>query len=75
MAILSSTPASSKLIKGCCLDRTVPEGEIHCRRSRENALRHFEGVSTLKVESKGHLDLVTAADRQVEALNSESVRR
>ena len=26
------------------------------------ALRHFEALSTVPVESKGHLDLVTAAD-------------
>jgi myo-inositol-1(or 4)-monophosphatase len=30
------------------------------------ALRHFEALSTVPVESKGHLDLVTAADQDVE---------
>ena len=30
------------------------------------ALRHFETLSTVPVESKGHLDLVTAADQEVE---------
>jgi myo-inositol-1(or 4)-monophosphatase len=30
------------------------------------AVRHFEALSTVPVESKGHLDLVTAADQDVE---------
>ncbi len=32
----------------------------------EIAMRHFNGLSTLDVEAKGPLDLVTAADRDVE---------
>lgn len=39
------------------------------------ALRHFEGVSALNVESKGHLDLVTAADREVETFISDKLAK
>lgn len=36
------------------------------REAGEIALHHFRGLSTLSVEAKGPLDLVTAADRDVE---------
>lgn len=39
------------------------------------ALRHFERLATVPVESKGHLDLVTAADREVEAFLIAELRR
>ncbi|MBB3564980.1 myo-inositol-1(or 4)-monophosphatase [Rhizobium sp. BK512] len=36
------------------------------RQAGELALAHFQSLTNLPVERKGHLDLVTAADRQVE---------
>ena len=40
----------------------------------ELALDHFGRLSTLTVESKGHLDLVTMADRDVERFITERLR-
>ena len=37
------------------------------------AVRHFEKLSTVPVESKGHLDLVTAADQDVERFLSDGL--
>ncbi|HMR30205.1 MAG TPA: inositol monophosphatase [Geminicoccaceae bacterium] len=45
------------------------------REAGEIALRHFRRVSSLAVESKGPLDLVTAADRDVERFISEQLTR
>ena len=39
------------------------------------ALNHFEGLAKLPVESKGHLDLVTAADWEVERFLIEELRK
>jgi myo-inositol-1(or 4)-monophosphatase len=38
------------------------------------ALTHFESLASLPVEAKGHLDLVTAADREVEELLIRKLR-
>jgi len=37
------------------------------RRAGELALTHFRSLDSLKIESKGHQDLVSQADREVEA--------
>ncbi|WP_167336292.1 inositol monophosphatase family protein [Neorhizobium vignae] len=42
--------------------------ESIAREAGELALSHFRSLADLPVESKGHLDLVTEADRQVEEL-------
>jgi len=47
-------------------DIAVQAGEI--------ALRYFRQLSTLPVESKGHLDLVTVADQEVERFISERLQ-
>ena len=39
------------------------------------ALGHFESLSTVSVESKGHLDLVTAADQDVERFLTERLMK
>ena len=39
------------------------------------ALAHFQSLSDIPVEQKGHLDLVTRADRDVEEFLIESLRR
>ncbi|MCM2446277.1 inositol monophosphatase [Rahnella sp. CG8] len=44
----------------------VSEIEDIARKAGEMALAHFHSLATLQVEKKGHLDLVTQADRQVE---------
>jgi myo-inositol-1(or 4)-monophosphatase len=38
------------------------------------ALSHFEKISTVSVESKGHLDLVTQADKDVESFLTRRIR-
>ncbi len=38
------------------------------------ALSHFETISTVRVESKGHLDLVTQADKDVESFLTRQLR-
>lgn len=40
--------------------------EAIARSAGEIAMRHFQSLATLSVERKGHLDLVTRADRDVE---------
>jgi len=40
--------------------------EALAEEAGEIALRHFSALSSVAVEAKGHLDLVTAADREVE---------
>jgi myo-inositol-1(or 4)-monophosphatase len=44
--------------------RTV---EIIARKAGDLALSHFRKLSSVAVEAKGHLDLVTVADQEVEA--------
>jgi myo-inositol-1(or 4)-monophosphatase len=44
-----------------------PDVETIAHEAGELAMRHFRALATVPVESKGHLDLVTAADREVEA--------
>ncbi len=39
------------------------------------ALSHFERLSSVGVESKGHLDLVTLADREVERFLTDELRK
>lgn len=41
--------------------------EVIARNAGDLALSHFHKLSTVPVEAKGHLDLVTAADQEVEA--------
>lgn len=36
------------------------------RKAGDLALAHFRSLSSLSVETKGHLDLVTKADKEVE---------
>lgn len=52
------------------LSATSPEiiVESIAREAGKLALTHFRSLANLPVESKGHLDLVTLADRQVEEL-------
>ncbi|MBM6592990.1 inositol monophosphatase family protein [Microvirga pudoricolor] len=45
------------------------------RRAGEIALRHFHDLGNVPVESKGHLDLVTAADQEVERFIVGELRR
>ncbi|WP_287095489.1 inositol monophosphatase family protein [Mesorhizobium sp.] len=45
------------------------------RRAGAIALSHFYSLSTVPVEKKGHLDLVTEADREVERFLIENLRR
>ena len=45
--------------------------EALAREAGAVALGHFESLSTVPVESKGHLDLVTAADQDVERFLTE----
>ncbi|MET0743089.1 MAG: inositol monophosphatase family protein [Microvirga sp.] len=49
-------------------------GQI-AKDAAEIALRHFRDLARVPVESKGHLDLVTAADREVEAFIVRELRR
>nr|WP_172690522.1 inositol monophosphatase family protein [Rhizobium rhizogenes] len=44
------------------------------RKAGERALDHFRSLSSLPVETKGHLDLVTEADKDVEAFLIGSLR-
>ncbi|WP_420360226.1 inositol monophosphatase family protein [Agrobacterium vitis] len=44
------------------------------RKAGELALTHFRSLASLSVEKKGHLDLVTKADRQVEEFLIASLR-
>lgn len=45
------------------------------KEAGEIALNHFSGLSTLSVEAKGPLDLVTAADRDVEQFICDALAR
>lgn len=47
--------------------------ETIARAAGEIALRHFGRLSCLSLEAKGHLDLVTAADRDVETFIQQSL--
>jgi myo-inositol-1(or 4)-monophosphatase len=47
--------------------------ETIARQAGDLALSHFEKLSTVPVSSKGHLDLVTAADQEVEAFVTQSL--
>lgn len=44
------------------------------RRAGDLALTHFRSLASIPVERKGHLDLVTRADREVEAFLIASLR-
>ncbi len=48
--------------------------ESIARRAGELAMTHFSALASVPVESKGHLDLVTAADKEVEAFIIEQLR-
>lgn len=48
--------------------------EAIAREAGDIALGHFQSLARLPVERKGHLDLVTAADREVEAFLIERLR-
>ena len=48
--------------------------ETIAREAGELALRHFRTLATVPVESKGHLDLVTDADKAVEAFVIERLQ-
>ncbi|ACM30994.1 inositol monophosphatase [Agrobacterium vitis] len=45
------------------------------RKAGERALAHFRSLSSLPVETKGHLDLVTEADKDVEEFLIASLRK
>ena len=45
------------------------------RQAGDIALTHFHSLATVPVDSKGHLDLVTEADREVERFVIESLGR
>lgn len=47
--------------------------ETIARAAGDLALSHFHKLSTVPVEAKGHLDLVTAADQEVEAFVTRSL--
>ncbi|MGV1982306.1 inositol monophosphatase family protein [Agrobacterium sp. 22-214-1] len=49
--------------------------EAIARRAGNIALSYFDVLATLPVERKGHLDLVTDADRQVEEFLIENLRQ
>lgn len=49
--------------------------ESLAREAGAIALSHFETLSTVPVESKGHLDLVTAADQEVESFLNERLAK
>jgi myo-inositol-1(or 4)-monophosphatase len=49
--------------------------EMLAREAGALALTHFETLATVPVESKGHLDLVTAADQEVERFVTERLAR
>jgi myo-inositol-1(or 4)-monophosphatase len=49
--------------------------EMLARDAGALALSHFETLATVSVESKGHLDLVTAADQEVEKFVTERLAR
>lgn len=49
--------------------------ETLAREAGAVAMSHFETLSTVPVESKGHLDLVTAADQGVERFLTERLGR
>lgn len=48
--------------------------EAIARQAGQVALAHFRSLATLPIEKKGHLDLVTQADREVEAFLITSLR-
>ncbi|MET3924224.1 inositol monophosphatase family protein [Devosia sp. 2618] len=48
--------------------------EAIAHEAGELALSHFHKLASVPVESKGHLDLVTAADKEVEALVTSRLR-
>ncbi|MCM2476155.1 inositol monophosphatase [Rhizobium sp. CG5] len=48
--------------------------ETIARKAGQIALAHFQALATLPVERKGHLDLVTDADREVEKFLIASLR-
>lgn len=56
-------------------DLIVPTIERIAREAGEVALGHFRSIAELPVEQKGHLDLVTKADREVEDFLIDGLRR
>ncbi|XXK30754.1 inositol monophosphatase family protein [Rhodobacteraceae bacterium nBUS_24] len=58
---LSVTPSSAKIV------------ETIARKAGNLALSHFHKLGTLPVEAKGHLDLVTVADQQIEAFITQAL--
>lgn len=48
--------------------------ETIARQAGDLALLHFDKLASVPVESKGHLDLVTAADKEVEAFIISELR-
>lgn len=55
-------------------DTIVPTIERIAREAGDIALAHFRSIAELPVERKGHLDLVTSADREVEDFLIDSLR-
>lgn len=55
-------------------DTIVPIIERIARDAGDIALAHFRSIASLPVERKGHLDLVTVADREVEDFLIDSLR-
>ena len=51
------------------------KAEALAREAGRIALAHFERLSSVPVESKGHLDLVTLADREVERFLTDELRK
>ena len=47
--------------------------ELLAREAGALALSHFKALGSVPVESKGHLDLVTAADQDVERFLTEGL--
>lgn len=56
-------------------DDQVSKIETLAREAGALALSHFEALATVPVVSKGHLDLVTAADQEVEKFITERLAR
>jgi myo-inositol-1(or 4)-monophosphatase len=62
------------MTKLAAYDLLVPTIERIAREAGKIALSHFRAFADLPVERKGHLDLVTKADREVEDFMIDSLR-
>lgn len=64
-------------LNGSTLSERATESVIEeiARSAGEIALRHFRSLASIPVEKKGHLDLVTKADREVEEFLIASLRQ